>query len=158
MYTIHLKESAEENLLQCIDIFLSRGPTGDETADSMMVVGLAEVRELHLTTQPLCLFVVDDDELLVSGGVYIEFKTSSFEDFLHPHGHLDGMFGKFEIKVVAKQRFKLQTNQRPFGNHSTVLLLDGEEMLVGLAVGEDHRLTAKGTNLRAANIEHVTVI
>ena len=122
-----------------------------------MVVGLTEVRELHLTAQLLYLFIVDDNKLLVGGGVYIEFEALALEEFLYPHGHLDGMFGKFEIKVVAKQRFKLQTNQRPFGNHSTVLLLDGEEMLVGLAVGEDHRLAAKGTNLRAANIEHVTV-
>ena len=123
----------------------------------MMVVGLTEMRELYFTLQLFYLFVVDDDELLVSGGIYIEFETLALENFLHPHGHLDGMFRKFEIKVVAKQRIKLQTNQCTFGNHGTVLFLDGEEMFVGFAVGEDHCLATEGSNLCTANIKHVTV-
>ena len=122
-----------------------------------MVVGLAEVRELHLTTQPLCLFVVDDDKLLVGWRVDIEFITLTLENLLHLHCHTDGVFGEFEVKVVAKQGIELKTYQCAFGNDSTMLLLDGKEVLVSLSVGENHSLTTKGTNLRAADIEHVTV-
>ena len=57
----------------------------------MMVIGLAKMRESNLLTETLSLFVVDNDKLLVSGGVDQELKTFSFEEILHPHGHSDGV-------------------------------------------------------------------
>ena len=100
----------------------------------MMVVGLAEVRKLHFTTEFLCLFVVEDDKLLVCRGIDIEFKTFAFEDVLHPHGHPDGMLSEFEVQIVSEQCIELQTDQCAFGNHGPVLLLDGEKVFVSLAL------------------------
>ena len=53
------------DLFQGIDVGLSRGPTGDETADGMVMVCLAEMGELNVTAQAFHLFVVDDHKLLV---------------------------------------------------------------------------------------------
>ena len=122
-----------------------------------MMVGLTKMRELYQMTQAFYLFVVYDDELLVGRRVDIELETLTLENLLHLHCHTDGMFGEFEVKVVAKQCIELKTDQCAFGNDGTMLLLDGEKMLVSLSVGENHSLTAKGTNLRAADIEHVAV-
>ena len=38
-----------------------------------------------------------------------------------------------------------------------MLLLDGEEMLVGLAVGEDDGFATEGADLRAADIEDIAM-
>ena len=78
-------------LFQEIDFFLGRGPAGDETADGVVLVGLTEMRELHLLTQAVCLFVADDDKLLIGGRVDQEFKAFANKDVLHPHGSLDGI-------------------------------------------------------------------
>ena len=122
-----------------------------------MVIGLAKMRESNLLTETFSLFVVDNDKLLVSGGVDQELKTFSFEEILHPHGHSDGMLRELEIKLISEQGLELQTDECSFGYDGTVLLLNGEEVLVGFAVGKDHGLTAKGPNLRTADIEHVAV-
>ena len=80
-----------QNFFQFVDLFFRRGPTGDKATDGMVLVGLSEVREQHLTTQSVYLFIVDDDKLLVGGGVDVELITVPDEDILHPHGHPDGM-------------------------------------------------------------------
>ena len=38
-----------------------------------------------------------------------------------------------------------------------MLFLDGEEVLVRIMMGEDHRLTAEGTDLRASDVEDIAV-
>lgn len=67
------------------------------------------------------------------------------------------MAGEVEVEVARKQRLKLQTDEGSLGDNGTVLLLDGEEMLMGTTVGENDRLTAQGTDLRSANIEDITM-
>ena len=94
---------------------------------------------------------------MIGGGIYQELKTFTDEEFLHAHGCLDGLLGELEVEVVGEQRLELQTNQGTLGNHGPVLLLDGEEMLMGILVGEDNGLTAKGTNLRATDIKDVAM-
>ena len=89
-------------LLQEVNLFFCRGPAGDEAADGVVMVRLAEVGELHLTAQTLHLFVVDDHELLIGGGVDKELVTLLLEDVLHPHGHLDGMFGEAVIENLSR--------------------------------------------------------
>ena len=89
-------------LFQEIDFFLGRGPAGDETADGVVMVCLAEVGECHFATQPLCQLVGDDDELLVGGGVDEELVAFLSEYLLHSHGHLDGVLGEAEIENVSR--------------------------------------------------------
>ena len=62
-----------------------------------------------------------------------------------------------EVQIVGKQRLELQADQRSLGNHGPVLLLDGEEVLVGIPMGEDHGLATERTDLRTADIEHVAM-
>ena len=57
----------------------------------MVMVCLSEMRELHLTIQPLYLFVVYDNELLVCWRVNVELQPSFDKNILHSHSHLDGM-------------------------------------------------------------------
>ena len=52
---------------------------------------------------------------------------------------------------------ELETDEGSLGNDGAVLLLDGEEVLVGGAVGEDDSLAAEGAYLGAANVEDVAV-
>ena len=91
------------------------------------------------------------------------------EDGFHPHGHLDGVFGEAEVEDIfpllsrrgrgglTKQGIELEADEGTFGDDGAVLLLDREEMLVGLAVGEDDCLTTEGTNLRATDVEHIAM-
>ena len=52
---------------------------------------------------------------------------------------------------------RLQTDECTFGYYGTMLFLDGEEVLVGFAVGEDDCLSTKGANLCATDIEDIAV-
>ena len=113
--------------------------------------------ELNQFFQFLHALIVDDDKLLVGWGIHIELKTLAYEDILHPHGHLDSMLRKLHIQVVCEQSVKLQADQGTLGDDGSVLLLDGEEMLMRLTVGEDDGFAAKGTNLRTTDVEDVTV-
>ena len=110
----------------------------------------------------LCQFrslrIVDDDKLLVCGGVEVEAVTLSFEQVAHLLGHHVGMTGDVEIQVVSEQGVKLQTVQAPFGDDRSVLFLDAEEMVVGIVMGEHHRLAAQRSHLRTTDIEHVAVL
>ena len=67
-----------------------------------MVVGLTEMGESNLLAEKVCLFIGDDDKLLVGGGVDQKLETFSLEDILHSHGHLNGMLRKLEIKFVSE--------------------------------------------------------
>ena len=67
------------------------------------------------------------------------------------------MFGEAEIQLVCEQRIELQADERALGDDGSVLLLDGEEMLVCLAVGEDDGLASEGSDLRATDIENITM-
>ena len=145
------------HLFQGIDVGLGGSPAGDETADGVVMVSLSEMGEFDVSAQPFRLFVVDDHKLLVGGGVDEELITLFLEDGFHPHGHLDGVFGKTEVEVVCEEGIELETDEGTLGDDGAVLLLDGEEMLVGLAVGENDGLTTEGTNLRAADVEHIAM-
>ena len=123
----------------------------------MIMVCLAEMGESDFLAKTLSLFVIDDDKLLVGRGVDVELKSFSDKERLHPHGHLDGMFGELEVEIIGEQRHKLQANKRALRYHGTVLFLDGEEMFVGFAVCEDHCLATEGTDFRTTDIEHVAV-
>ena len=79
------------------------------------------------------------------------------EDGFHLHRHIDGVTRQTEVEVVGEECLKLQTDEGTLGDDGTVLLLDGEEMLVRLTVGEHYRLATQGTDLRATNVEHITV-
>ena len=48
---------------------------------------------------------------------------------------------QLEIEVVGEKSLKLKTDEGSFGNNCTMLFLDGEEVLVGIAMREDHSLT-----------------
>jgi len=128
-----------------------------------MALGLSPVGEVHLGGQFLDLGVGQDDELLVGGRVEPELVAFLLEDALHLHGHVDGVTRELEIERCAvvvdgrEECLELQSDKGSLGNDGAVLLLDGEEMLVGLAVGEDNGLAAEGTNLRATDIEHVAM-
>ena len=63
-YPLRVQDSFE-----FINLLFRRRPTGDEAADGMMLVGLTEMGELYLLAETFCLCVVDDDKLLVGGGV-----------------------------------------------------------------------------------------
>ena len=145
------------DLFQGIDIGLGGSPAGDETADGVVMVGLSEMGEFDVSAQAFHLFVVDDYKLLVGGGVNEELIAFLLEDGFHPHGHLDGVFGEAEIEIVCEEGIELEADEGTLGDDGAVLLLDREEMLVGLAVGEDNGLATEGTDLRAADVEHVTV-
>ena len=67
------------------------------------------------------------------------------------------MLREAEIEVICKERLELQADKGTFGNDGSMLFLDGEEMLVGLAIGEDDGLATEGTDLCAADIKHVAV-
>ena len=114
-----------------------------------MAVGLPEVGKLYLTPQTFSLFVVHDHKLLVGGGIDQELIALADEERLHAHRRLDGLLGELEVKVIGEKGFELQTDQGTLGNHGPMLLLDGEEVLVGILVGEDHRLATEGADLRA---------
>ena len=94
---------------------------------------------------------------MVGGGIYQELITFADEELLHAHRRLDGLLGELEVEVIREQCLKLQANESALGDHSTVLFLNGEEMLVRILMGEDHGLTAKCTDLRATDIEDVAV-
>ena len=143
--------------LQFVELGIGSGPAGDETADGVMTVGLPEVGKLYLAPQTFSLFVVHNHKLLVGGGIYQKLKAFADEERLHAHRRLDGLLGELEVKVIGEKGFELQTDQGTLGNHGPMLFLDGEEMLVCILVGEDHRLTTEGSDLRAADIEDVAV-
>ena len=67
------------------------------------------------------------------------------------------MARELKVEFVRKQGLELQADEGTLGNDGAVLLLDREEVLVGLAVGEDDGLAAQGANLCAADVEHVAV-
>ena len=146
-----------QNLLELIDFFFRRGPTGNESADGVMVVGLTEMGESNLLAEKISLFVSDDNKLLVGRGVDQKLEPLFLENILHPHGHLDGMFREMEVKLVGEQSFKLQADKGTFRNDGTVLFLDGEEVLMSLTIGKDHCLATEGADFRTADIEHVAV-
>ena len=122
-----------------------------------MHIGLTPMGELHVGGKALDSLVRQDDKLLVGGRVDEELAAFLLEDLFHLHGHLDGVARELEVEVVSEQGLKLQTNERSLGNDGTVLLLNREEVLVGLTVGEDHCLATERTNLRATNIENIAV-
>ena len=105
-----------------------------------MLVGLSEVRELHLLTQFIYLFVVDDYKLLIGWRVNIELESLTYKHVFHSHGHLDGMFRELKVKIVSKQRIELQPNKSSFGYNCTMLFLDREEVLVGIVMGKHYSL------------------
>ena len=150
-------QTSKEDALQFIEFGIGGGPTGDETADGVMAVGLPEVGKLYLTPQTFSLFVVHDHKLLVGGGIDQELIALADEERLHAHRRLDGLLGELEVKVIGEKGFELQTDQGTLGNHGPMLLLDGEEVLVGILVGEDHRLATEGADLRAADVEDIAM-
>ena len=79
------------------------------------------------------------------------------EDAFHLHGHIDGVARQLEIEIVGEQGIELESDECALGNDGTVLLLDGEEMLVGLSVGEDDGLATEGANLGSTDVENVAV-
>ena len=52
---------------------------------------------------------------------------------------------------------ELEADEGALGNDGSVLLLDGEEVLVGRAVGEDDGLATEGAYLGASDIEDVAM-
>ena len=146
-----------QQTFQLVQLFCCRCPTGDKAADGMVQIGLAPVCELDILRQSFHGFVGQDNKLLVGGRVDEELAALLLENLLHAHGHIDGVARQLEIQIVRKQRIKLQTYQCSLGYDGTMLLLDGEEVLVGLTVGEDDSLATEGANLRATNVEDVTV-
>ena len=128
-------QTSKEDALQFIEFGIGGGPAGDETADGVMTVGLPEVGKLYLTPQTFSLFVVHDHKLLVGGGIDQELIALADEERLHAHRRLDGLLGELEVKVIGEKGFELQTDQGTLGNHGPMLLLDGEEVLVGILVG-----------------------
>ena len=150
-------QTSKEDALQFIEFGIGGGPAGDETADGVMTVGLPEVGKLYLTPQTFSLFVVHDHKLLVGGGIDQELIALADEERLHAHRRLDGLLGELEVEVVGEKGFKLQTDQGALGNHGAMLLLNREEMLVGILVRKYHSLAAKGTNLSSTDIEYVAV-
>ena len=123
----------------------------------MVMVIWPPLRELYLLRQSLHLLVGQDDELLVGGRVKIELVASQQEHLLHLHGFLDGVTRQLEVKVVSEQGLKLKTYQSPLGYYCTMLLLDREEVLMGIAVSEYDGLAAQRANLGASDIKHITV-
>ena len=67
------------------------------------------------------------------------------------------MARQLEIELVSEKCIKLQTNKCALGNDGSVLLLDGEEVLVCQTVGEDHSFATQCTNLSTTDIEDVTM-
>lgn len=113
--------------------------------------------ELHFLRQFLDQGIWQNDELLIGGRVNIELKAFLLEYLFHLHRHLDSVAGEVEIEIVGEEGFELQTYQGAFGYHGTVLLLDREEMLVSLPIGEYHRFATESTNLCTSDIEHVAM-
>ena len=146
-----------KNLLKFIEFLVGCGPTGYKAADGVKLTGLTEMSEAHLLTEFVYLFVVDDNKLLVGGGFNIELESFPNKDLLHAHGHLDGMLREYEVEVVGEQSIELQSDKSSFGDYSTVLLLDREEVLVGILVSKHYCLAAESANLGATDIEHVAV-
>ena len=58
--------------------------------------------EEHLTFQPLCLLIGQQQELLIGRGVNIERNAPLFQSIFHQLGHIDGMSAKQKIEVVGK--------------------------------------------------------
>ena len=58
--------------------------------------------EEHLTFQPLCLLIGQQQELLIGRGVNIERNSSLLQTILHQLGHIDGMSAKQKIEVIGK--------------------------------------------------------
>ena len=57
----------------------------------------------------------------------------------------------------AEEGFELESDERSLGDDGTMLFLDREEMLMGLAVGEDDGFATKGSYLGASDIENIAV-
>ena len=107
-----------------------------------MAVCWSPVGELHVLREFVDLRIRHDDELLVSGRVYPEVVALVLEDLFHLHGHVDGVAGKLEIKLVREQSLKLQTYECALGYDGAMLFLNAEEMLVGRAIGKDNGFSA----------------
>ena len=67
------------------------------------------------------------------------------------------MTREFEVEVIGKERLELESDKGSLGDDGTMLLLNREEMLVGLTVGEHDGLATKGANLGSSDIEHVAM-
>ena len=90
--TLNLKEG-----FQFVKFLLCCSPTGDESADGVVMVRLAEMGELYFLTQTVYQSIVHNDKLLIGGRFDEELESLALENILHPHSHLDGMFGELEI-------------------------------------------------------------
>ena len=122
-----------------------------------MDVGLSPMGKFHLLLQALDDVVGQDDELLVGGRLEPELITLFLEHPTHLHSLVNAVARQLEVEIIRKQCVELQSDKSSLGNDGAVLLLDGEEMLVGLTVGEHHRLATQGADLRAADVEHVAM-
>ena len=88
----------------------------------------------------------------------MELIAFSTKHLLHPHGHIVAVATDVEVKVVGKQGFKLRPVEMALCHHCAMLLLNAEEVAVGIALGEDNSFATNSTAFRAAYVEGVAMV
>ena len=152
-----------QDCLELLYLFFGGSPGGDEAADGVVVVGLTEMGEGDTLGQALGNGIGEYNELLIGGRIDIEGIAVLTEQRLHLHGHRNGMLRELEIKgrtfIIdrGEKGLELQADKSTLGNDGTMLLLNGEEMLMGRTIGEDDGLATEGAYLGASDIEDIAM-
>ena len=147
-----------EYLVEGFELFGCRCPTGDETADGVVVVVVGETSKCDMLLKPLNVVVGNDYELLVCGRVQVQLIPFASEHLLNLHCHFHSVAADVEIEVVGEEGFKLRSVKPSFRNHRPVLLLYAEEIAVGIVVGEHHGFATQGSTFRSAYVEGIAMV
>ena len=98
--------------LELPQVVVGGGPGGDEAADGVMVVGLAELGVADLTGKTLGKVVGQYDELLVGGRVDVEGEMVGLEKGAQALGHGDGVAREGEIQWERRRERGERRNER----------------------------------------------
>ena len=140
---------------QAVDVFGRSGPTRGEAGEETPVGHGLPHLEAHFSVEALHLFGGEQGKLLVGGRVVEERDAFLLHRLPEAACLLDGVGGDAQVEAVGHKRVELHAEQAALGHEGSVLLDHGEELARRIAPGKDHGLAAEGSDLRAANVEHV---
>ena len=97
----HFSANCFQGFFHGFEVAVGRGPARYETAESVVCVYRLPCLKEDVFKNVLHLLVGKLDELLVGAGV-AKGNACIFKQLSHLHGHVDGMLGDVEVKVVRK--------------------------------------------------------
>ena len=79
------------------------------------------------------------------------------EDATYAYSHINGMFRDLEIKIIGKERIKLNAQHTSLCQQRSMTFYIGEEIFRSLHSREHYSLAHHCSHLCAANVEHVAM-